>query len=139
MIVFCHQIKTLIDFWCRPELNPKSFIQLLETLPVELTRTYRNINWWYKRKVNPLVLKIIILLIKKRSFYSLSKKYHFLIIKLIWSPIYRYYYKGFDSLDQSSFPMGTRKIIELRVKSREEEKKKSLGGSIRWILFFFFW
>ena len=32
MIVFYHQIKTLINFWCRQELNPKSLIQLSEIL-----------------------------------------------------------------------------------------------------------
>ena len=39
MIVFYHQIKTLIDFWCRRELNSRSFIQPSEILPVELIRT----------------------------------------------------------------------------------------------------
>ena len=37
---FYYQSKTLIGFWCRRGLNPKSLIQLLEILPVELTRTY---------------------------------------------------------------------------------------------------
>ena len=40
MIVFYHQTKTLISFWCRQGLNPRSFIQSLETLPVELIGTH---------------------------------------------------------------------------------------------------
>ena len=34
-----HQIKISIGFWCRQELNLRSLIQLLETLPIELTET----------------------------------------------------------------------------------------------------
>ena len=34
------QTKTPIGFWCRWGLNPRSFIQPLETLPIELTRTH---------------------------------------------------------------------------------------------------
>ena len=37
MIAFYHQIKILIGFWYRRGLNARSLIQLLETLPVELT------------------------------------------------------------------------------------------------------
>ena len=38
---------TLISFLCRRGLNPKSLIQVLETLLVELTRTHiSNINYW---------------------------------------------------------------------------------------------
>ena len=40
MIALYHQTKTPISFWCRRGLNPKSLIQLSETLPVELTETY---------------------------------------------------------------------------------------------------
>ena len=36
-----HQTKIPIDFWCRQRLNPRYLIQLSETLPVELTRTYK--------------------------------------------------------------------------------------------------
>ena len=43
MIVFYHQTKTPISFWCR-QLNPKSLIQQLETLLVELIRTYKGIE-----------------------------------------------------------------------------------------------
>ena len=35
MIIFYHQTKTSISFWCRQRLN--SLIQPSETLPVELT------------------------------------------------------------------------------------------------------
>ena len=35
--VLYHHIKISIDFWYRWELNPKSFIQSLEILSVELT------------------------------------------------------------------------------------------------------
>ena len=37
---FYHQTKTTIGFWYRRGLNPRSLIQPLETLPVELTRTH---------------------------------------------------------------------------------------------------
>ena len=37
-----HQTKTLVDFWCRLGLNPRSLIQLSETLPVKLTRIHEN-------------------------------------------------------------------------------------------------
>ena len=40
MIALYHQIKTPISFWCRWGLNPRSLIQPLETLPVELTGTH---------------------------------------------------------------------------------------------------
>ena len=36
-IALYHQTKTPISFWCRRGLNPRSFIQLSKTLPVELT------------------------------------------------------------------------------------------------------
>ena len=36
MIALCHQTKTPISFWCKRGLNPRSLIQLSETLPVEL-------------------------------------------------------------------------------------------------------
>ena len=37
MIAFYNHIKIIIGFWYRRGLNARSFIQLLETLPVELT------------------------------------------------------------------------------------------------------
>ena len=40
MIVFYYQTKTPIDFWYRWGLNPKFFIQSLETLLIELTETH---------------------------------------------------------------------------------------------------
>ena len=39
MIALYHQSKTLISFWCRGGLNPKSLIQPSKTLLVELTVT----------------------------------------------------------------------------------------------------
>ena len=36
IITLYHQTKTLINFLCRQELNPRSLIQSLEILPVEL-------------------------------------------------------------------------------------------------------
>ena len=36
-----YQTKTPIGFWCRRELNLKSFIQPSNILPAELTGTYR--------------------------------------------------------------------------------------------------
>ena len=41
MMAFYHQTKTPISFWCRWGLNPRSLIQPLEILPVELTGTHR--------------------------------------------------------------------------------------------------
>ena len=46
MIVIYHQTKTLISFWCRRGLNPRSLIQLSETLQVELIRTHNNKRFW---------------------------------------------------------------------------------------------
>ena len=40
MIALYHQTKTPINFCCKWGLNPRSLIQPLETLPVELTGTY---------------------------------------------------------------------------------------------------
>ena len=41
IIALYHQTKTPINFWCRRELNPRSLIQSLEILPVELTVTHK--------------------------------------------------------------------------------------------------
>ena len=40
MIVFYHQTKTPIGFWCKRRLNPRSLTQPSETLPIELTGTH---------------------------------------------------------------------------------------------------
>ena len=40
IIAFYHQTKTPIGFWCRRELNPRSLIQLSETLLVKLVGTH---------------------------------------------------------------------------------------------------
>ena len=45
MIVFYHQVKILISFWCKQRLNLKSLIQLSETLQVELTETHALISY----------------------------------------------------------------------------------------------
>ena len=42
MIVFYYQTKTLVNFLCRQGLNLIYLIQLLETLPVELTGTHNH-------------------------------------------------------------------------------------------------
>ena len=44
MIAPYHQTKTPINFWYRRGLNPRSFIQPSETLPVELIGTHYNID-----------------------------------------------------------------------------------------------
>ena len=41
MIAIYYQTKTLISFWCTWGLNPRSLIQPLKTLLVELTGTHR--------------------------------------------------------------------------------------------------
>ena len=46
MIVFYHQTKISIGFWCSRGLNLKSLIQLSETLPVELTRTHNYLYFY---------------------------------------------------------------------------------------------
>jgi len=40
MIVLYYQIKTLIGFWCKRELNHKSLIQPSEILSVEVTEIH---------------------------------------------------------------------------------------------------
>ena len=40
MITLCHQTKTPFNFWYKRGLNPKSHIQSLEVLLVELTGTH---------------------------------------------------------------------------------------------------
>ena len=44
MVTLYHQIKTSNSFWCRRRLNPRTLIQPLETLPVELTGTHVNLD-----------------------------------------------------------------------------------------------
>ena len=44
MIAIYRQTKTLISFWCKRGLNSRSLIQLLDTLPVELTETHVQIQ-----------------------------------------------------------------------------------------------
>ena len=40
MIVFYHQTKILISFWCKRGLNLRSLIQPSETLLIDLTETH---------------------------------------------------------------------------------------------------
>ena len=40
MITLYYQTKISIGFWCKWRLNPRSLIQLSETLPIELTGTH---------------------------------------------------------------------------------------------------
>ena len=49
-----HQIKTLIGFWCRRKLNPRSLIQPSEILSIELTETH---IYLLKRKEKKHLLK----------------------------------------------------------------------------------
>ena len=51
MIIFYHQIKTLISFWCRQGLNHRSLLQLSKTLPVKLTGTHINTNIYIYAKI----------------------------------------------------------------------------------------
>ena len=62
MIALYHQTKTPINFWCRRGLNPRSLIQLSETLSIELIGTHVPIFHFY-------------------HFYSLSWK-----MRLVFSP-----------------------------------------------------
>ena len=41
--VFYYQTKTPISFWYKQGMNSRTFIQLSETLPVELTGTHKNL------------------------------------------------------------------------------------------------
>ena len=45
MIALYHQTKTPISFWYRRGLNPRSLIQPLETLPIELTGTHLKLRF----------------------------------------------------------------------------------------------
>ena len=38
-------LKKSINFWCKQGLNPRSFIQPSETLPVELTETHKLVHY----------------------------------------------------------------------------------------------
>ena len=60
MITLYHQIKTPISFWCRRGLNPRSLIQALDILPVDLPRTHKYISSYSKAFLN--------------SFYTINKK-----------------------------------------------------------------
>ena len=46
LITLYHQTKTLISFWYRRGLNPRSLIQLSEILPIELTGTHHYFQTW---------------------------------------------------------------------------------------------
>ena len=60
MVDLCHQTKTLINFWYKRELNPKSLIQpskilLIElTLPIDLTRTHLFYTTWKTKTSLPV-------------------------------------------------------------------------------------
>ena len=71
MIVFYHQTKIPINFWCRRGLNPRSFIQPSETLPVELIETH-----YYKTMLQYLRsnLKLGEVIFIKRNHLYLNKK-----------------------------------------------------------------
>ena len=70
MIVFYHQTKTPINFWCRWGLNFRSFIQSLETLSIELAETY-NYYWflslWLRIKLPVLYHNILGIMVGKRA------------------------------------------------------------------------
>ena len=73
MIVLYHQTKTLISFWCKWLLNPRSFIQLSETLPVELTGTHN-----YYLLITKAVILYTIIMAPKSEVFPLS--YHLVIV-----------------------------------------------------------
>ena len=64
MITIYYQIKILISFWCRQGLKPKSFIQPLEILPIELIGTH-----------DLKYLRICILFLFLDDMYSFSSYY----------------------------------------------------------------
>ena len=55
-----HQTKIPIGFWYRRGLNPKSLIQLLETLPVKLTGTINPYNIIVRNTISLLLKRMII-------------------------------------------------------------------------------
>ena len=65
VIAIYHQTKTLISFWCRQRLNPKSLIQPSETLPIELTWTHQFLQIFNRLQVTPMFTfpQIIIIII----------------------------------------------------------------------------
>ena len=66
IIVFYYQTKTPIGFWCKQGLNPKCFIQPLETLSIELTETHilKKLSHAFKRNIKNSQKKLITFLIK---------------------------------------------------------------------------
>ena len=70
MIVFYHQTKTPINFWCRWRLNLRSLIQPLETLPIELVETHYNywfLSLWLRLKLPVLYHNILGIRVGKRA------------------------------------------------------------------------
>ena len=70
MIVLHHQIKTPINIWYRRGLNPRSLIQPLETLPIELVETHYNywfLSLWLRLKLPVLYHNILGIRVGKRA------------------------------------------------------------------------
>ena len=72
MITLYHQIKTPISFWYKRRLNPKSLIQPLEILPVELTNKHLDSNENCLPKACSCLLSLIILIDLLRREYTIS-------------------------------------------------------------------
>ena len=81
IIVFYHQTKIPINFLCRPELNPISFIEPSEILPVELIGTH-----YYKTMLQYLRSNLKlgeVIYIKRNHLYLNKKLYRLKISKKI--------------------------------------------------------
>ena len=77
---FNYQIKTPFDFFCRWELNFRSLIQLLETLPVELTGIHSFSSLLYSSFIVKLY-NILLLSLNKSMIKIIKYKKNYLILK----------------------------------------------------------
>ena len=105
MIALYHQTKTLINFWCRRRLNPKSLIQPSKTLLVELLNYFDgSMNWlichllWYTTNFVHIFYRFNFLsrlLCTSYEWFKKKKKIHCLLwpILLIVDFIKEQYYQ----------------------------------------------
>ena len=75
MIKSYHHTKISVNFLYRQILNPKSFIQLSKTLPVELIRTHQ--HWWLHIEFRAIMARkkklLLCINFKNLCFLSLEK------------------------------------------------------------------
>ena len=74
MIALYHQTKTLISFWCRRRLNPRSLIQLSKILLVKLTRIHSQTD----------ILKSYYIIILRFSIFTFFFKFKVILSLITW-------------------------------------------------------